>query len=277
MKRILTDEDRSNVRSIRSSYYQALSEGHSIQKASQIANKRLAPDDETTRAPRARRPDLAMVAKPQRVGGPSPANLASEPREVDIPDGYSDLPWNQLRALAKSIQDTVVRDKNDAVGIIDAEMRRRASQKEPGEGVRDHNIGARNPAELEDEASAAHAALIEGATTTPGKKRKPDGTNPDPQTGTVAGVTNVEFSNDPLKPKEIGTGAGDDTKDTKGRTAAPPGRRASTKKEAGPPEARLATKRAKVEAGEKAKTAARKKATTPAKGERPGTGERLGD
>lgn len=108
MKRALTDAELANVRSIRSNFYNAIGEGYSIEKATKIANKKYeVTDEDRARRGRAQRPDLSAIGTPQRVGGPSPENLASEPKEgVEIPDNYSELPWNQLRALARKIQDT---------------------------------------------------------------------------------------------------------------------------------------------------------------------------
>jgi hypothetical protein len=210
MKRALTDGELANVRAIRSNYYRAIGEGFSIEKATKIANKRYSvTDEDRARRGRANRPDLSFAATPQRVGGPSPENLASEPVEgVEIPDNYSELPWNQLRGLAKKIHPLLpVRDKGEAVGIIDAEVRRRASQKEPGQGQVDELIGFRSAPELEAEAKVEREAQLALATNTGEPGKLPDGANPDPVTGTVAGHTNVDFGNEGLKPKEIGTKA----------------------------------------------------------------------
>jgi hypothetical protein len=209
MKKALTDQELANVRSVRQRYYAAIAEGFSQDKASKIANGTYAvTDEDRARRGRANRPDLAAIGTPQRVGGPSPENLKSEFNDsIEIPDNYSELPWNQLRSLAKKIQDLPIRDKGDAVGIIDASMRRRASSQPMGEGQVDQLIGFRSAPELEAEAKVAHDALQAGATDTGEPGKLPDGANPDPSTGTVAGQTNVDFANDGLKPKEIGTKA----------------------------------------------------------------------
>lgn len=67
-----------------------------------------------------------VVAPPIEKTGESDNESGSESEDVvPIPDNWRDLPWNDVRALARNFTDEVVTNKDSALGFIEAELKRR--------------------------------------------------------------------------------------------------------------------------------------------------------
>ena len=54
-----------------------------------------------------------------------PPEPPEDPSQVEIPEDYASLPWNNIRALARNFTKDVVTNKEHAASIIAAEVQRR--------------------------------------------------------------------------------------------------------------------------------------------------------
>ena len=59
--------------------------------------------------------------------GEAGGSLPADPAVVDIPDGWRDLHWQTLRALASKVAGAPVANKDEAVAMIETELAIRAA------------------------------------------------------------------------------------------------------------------------------------------------------
>lgn len=159
----------SNVRAIRGRFQQARDMGHDDRTATDVANGKISLDEANERK-NARKAeereakgleplDNSYQDEAGQNGGkprkPLPTGQRADGADgVSIPENYAELPWNALRALAKSIRDEVVRGKEDAVAIIEEELGRREAASR---GANDGTEQAGNPAAKNDPTTTANA------------------------------------------------------------------------------------------------------------------------
>lgn len=77
----------------------------------------------------------ALQSAPENgAGGGSEAGEGTEPATlVEIPEGWADLPWPELRSLAAAVSDTPINSKDEAIAAIQAETEARAASEDKNE------------------------------------------------------------------------------------------------------------------------------------------------